>query len=79
VTASIAAAFSSGWSNIQRCRRLPTPSPNGFASLWFGPAAKPSTEIAMSHVTLLIERSSWWLSIHGEVGPARAFSTSPRR
>ncbi len=30
------------------------PSPSGFSSLWFGPATKPSSEIEMSHLSLLI-------------------------
>jgi hypothetical protein len=54
VIAAISAACASGSSNIHRCRRPSTPSPNGFSMLWLGPATNPSTDIAMSHVTLLM-------------------------
>src|SRR3954452_18489764 len=37
----------------QSCSRSP-PSPSGSSSLWFGPATNPSTEIEMSHLSLLI-------------------------
>src|SRR5919204_2206713 len=37
----------------QSCSRSP-PSPSGFSWLWFGPATNPSSEIEMSHLSLLI-------------------------
>jgi hypothetical protein len=49
-----ASAFASGASSIHWCRRSPTPSPSGRSALWFGPATKPSTDIAMLHVILLM-------------------------
>src|SRR3954470_691283 len=35
------------------------PSPSGFSSLWFGPATKPSSEIEISHLSLLILPPQW--------------------
>ena len=46
---AIAAALASGCSNIQRCRRSSTPSPNGLARLWLGPGHE--TVDGHGHVT----------------------------
>src|SRR4029450_4981770 len=80
--ASITAAFSSRCSNIHCVRRSTGPSANGLSGLWLGPAAKPSIEIAMSHVTLVISVLSFSGSGRSdrrrldEVAAGGAFSTS---
>ena len=52
---SIAAAFSSGSSNIQRVRRPSCALAERLVEVWLGPAVKPSTEIAKSAVTLVMQ------------------------
>src|SRR5690606_5837315 len=56
VICSTSARFSSGVSNIQACSRAPVPSapssPNGRSSVWWRPAAYPSTETVRLQITL---------------------------
>jgi len=70
---SMAAAFTSGCSNIHRCSLRRGPSPKGSSRRWLVPATNPSTDIAMSHVTLviLLRPSGGWDRVRGLSGAGR--------